>query len=163
MNRHTKFEAAFDDLVIGQCYIGGGRTITETDLALSCMLSGDWHPMHADSEFCKTELHSEQVLHGGFGVMLALGMATGLPMFSGKIIGVAGLREWRFRNPIYKGDTVRLEAVVSDKQVTSDGVRAIIERQLTLRNQAGHVVQQGYVATMIQLETQDESRTFDRT
>lgn len=155
--------ATFDSLTIGQRFCSTGRTLTETDLAFSCMLSGDWHPIHADADYCLATFYSERLLHGSFGVMLAMGMATALPMFVERVVGATGLRDWRFRKPMYKGDTVHVEVVIHDKRMTSDGARAIVERQLTLRNQRSDLVQEGYISTMIQLETKDESRASDRT
>lgn len=155
--------AAFDALTPGQRFRSAGRTLTPTDLSFSCMLSGDWHPIHADVEYCRAEMGGERLLHGSFGIMLAMGMATMLPMFAERVIGATGLREWRFAKPLCVGDTVYVDVVVHDKRITSDGARAIVERRLILRNQRGDVVQEGIIGTMIQLGTQDESRSTDRT
>ena len=54
--------AAFAALTIGQRFVSAGRTLTETDLSFSCMLSGDWHPIHADAEYCRATLGGERLL-----------------------------------------------------------------------------------------------------
>ena len=36
----------FHQLEIGMEFVGAGRTLTETDLSMSSMLGGDWHPIH---------------------------------------------------------------------------------------------------------------------
>ena len=146
------FIARFSELAIGQNYSSEGRTITETDLALSCMLSTDWHPIHADQDYAARTPAGKRVLHGSFGILIALGMATRLPIFAEPVIGATGLADWRFRKPLTPGDTVRVESVIEGKRVTSDGRRAIVERRLILRNQHYEVTQEGLLGTMIQLE-----------
>lgn len=41
----------FEDLKAGEVCESIGRTITETDMTMFSMLSGDWNPIHCDQEF----------------------------------------------------------------------------------------------------------------
>ena len=43
----------FEDLAPGQVFVSTGRTVTETDLTMFSMLSGDWNPIHADAAFMR--------------------------------------------------------------------------------------------------------------
>ena len=35
----------FLELTVGSTYTSTARTLTQADLSLSCMLTGDWHPI----------------------------------------------------------------------------------------------------------------------
>jgi acyl dehydratase len=141
----------FDELVVGGEFIGSGRTLTEADLSIACMVSGDWHPIHSDEGYAKKRGLPGRLFQGSFGIFVATGMATKLPHFSDEIIGATGIREWTYRAPIFVGDTVHVRSVILNKRITSDGRRAIIERTLSLINQNSSVVQEGVAGTMVRL------------
>jgi acyl dehydratase len=141
----------FHDLVIGSEFIGVGRTLTEADLSIACMVSGDWHPIHSDEGYAKERGLRGRLFQGSFGLFIATGMATKLPHFSDEIVGATGIREWIYRAPIFVGDTVHVRSVVLNKRITSDGRRAIIERTLSLINQDPTVVQEGIAGAMVRL------------
>ncbi len=142
---------AYADLTVGASYRSHGRTITDTDLSLSCMLTGDWHPIHADEEFAKTTPMGKRILHGPFGILLAMGMSTRMPEFADPVISATGLREWTYRGPIFVGDTLHVETIIEAKRVTSDGKRAIVERRVKIVNQEGKVIQEGIAGLIIRL------------
>jgi acyl dehydratase len=142
----------FNELVVGSQFVGTGRTLTESDLSIACMISGDWHPIHSDENYAKERGLPGRLFQGSFGILIATGMATALPHFSDEIVGATGLREWTYRAPLFVGDTVHVRSVILNKRVTSDGRRAIIERTLSLINQKDAVVQEGIAGTMIRLK-----------
>jgi len=141
----------YDELEIDARFTGHGRTLTEADLTLACMLSADWHPIHANEEWARAHGPGRRIFQGTFGIMVTMGMATTLPRFDDKIIGATGLREWTYRAPLFVGDTVHVEAEIAGKRITSDGKRAVVERGLRLINQNGAVVQEGVAGTMLAL------------
>ena len=141
----------FHELVVGSEFVGTGRTLTESDLSIACMVSDDWHPIHSDDAYARERGLPGRLFQGSFGILIATGMATKLPHFSDDIVGATGIREWKYRAPIFIGDTVHVRAVILDKRVTSDGKRAIIERTLSLINQNGTVVQEGIAGAMVRL------------
>ncbi len=143
----------FNELVVGSEFVGTGRTLTESDLSIACMVSGDWHPIHADELYAKRRGLPGRLFQGSFGIFIATGMATTLPHFSDDIIGATGVRDWAYRAPIFVGDTVHVRSVILSKRITSDGKRAIIERTLSLINQKDTVVQQGIAGTMVRLKS----------
>ena len=62
-----------------------------------------------------------------------------------------GIREWKYRAPLFVGDTVHVRSVILNKRITSDGRRAVIERTLSLINQNDSVVQEGIAGAMVRL------------
>jgi acyl dehydratase len=143
----------FNELVVGSEFVGTGRTLTESDLSIACMVSGDWHPIHSDENYAKQRGLPGRLFQGSFGILIATGMATSLPHFSDDIVGATGIREWAYRAPIFVGDTVHVRSVILNKRVTSDGKRAVIERTLSLINQKDAIVQQGIAGTMVRLKS----------
>ncbi len=141
----------FHELAVGSEFIGAGRTLTEADLSIACMVSGDWHPIHANEDYAKERGLPGRLFQGSFGILIATGMATKLPHFSDEIVGATGIREWTYRAPIFVGDTVHVRSVILNKRMTSDGRRAIIERTLSLINQKSAVVQEGIAGAMVRL------------
>ncbi len=61
----------FEDFQPGQTFESTGRTITEADLTLFSMLSGDWNPIHADAEFAKGTRYGQRVVHGALGIAIS--------------------------------------------------------------------------------------------
>jgi acyl dehydratase len=143
----------FNELVVGSEFVGTGRTLTDSDLSIACMVSGDWHPIHSDEIYAKKRGLPGRLFQGSFGILIATGMATSLPHFSDDIVGATGIREWAYRAPIFVGDTVHVRSVILSKRVTSDGKRAVIERTLSLINQKDTVVQEGVAGTMVRLKS----------
>jgi acyl dehydratase len=141
----------FHELAIGSEFTGSGRTLTEADLSIACMVSGDWHPIHSDETYAKAKGLRGRLFHGAFGLFVATGMATKLPHFSDEIVGATGIREWSYKAPLFVGDTIRVKSTILGKRITSDGQRAVIERTLSLVNQDDKVIQEGIVGTMVRI------------
>ena len=141
----------FHELTVGGEFIGDGRTLSEADLSIACMVSGDWHPIHSDERYARERGLPGRLFQGSYGIFIATGMATKLPHFSDEIVGATGIREWTYRAPIFVGDTVHVRSVILNKRITSDGRRAVIERTLSLINQNSAVVQEGIAGTMVRL------------
>ena len=63
----------FEDFTVGEHFTSSGRTVTEADLTLFNMISGDWNPIHADAEFAAGTRFGQRIVHGAFGVALLTG------------------------------------------------------------------------------------------
>ena len=63
----VEIEQYFEEYELGAVRTTAGRTITETDIVMHAMHSGDFYPHHVDAEFAKKglsvkELHNLVVL-----------------------------------------------------------------------------------------------------
>ena len=143
---------SYDDLQVGEILRGPGRTLTETDLVTFCMLTGDWHAIHADAEFAKGTKIGQRMFHGSFGIALAIGMSANLLTLRNPVIAALGVREWSFKAPLFINDTVHLELTITDKKVTSDGRRAVLGRKLRLYKHDGSTAQEGSADLMVALD-----------
>ncbi|MEI2385293.1 MaoC/PaaZ C-terminal domain-containing protein [Breoghania sp. JC706] len=111
----------FEDFVEGQVFETGGRTITETDLTMFSMLTGDWNAIHSDADFARTTRYGERLVHGSFGIGLAIGLMHGLGIFEGSAVAMLGISDWRFEKPILIGTTLRLRLTILDKELRGTG------------------------------------------
>lgn len=147
----------FDDLTIGQVFKGQGRTLSETDLMMFAMLTGDRHAIHTDEQYAKAANFKGRIFHGTFGIAITMAMTADLLRLKNPIISALGIREWVFRAPLYISDTVHVEMEVIEKRITSDGRRAVISRRLRLINQDDIITQEGIADLMVDLANGQEA------
>ena len=83
------------------------RTFTETDMMLFIGLSGDFNPHHVDAEFCKLTKFGRPIVPG----FLVGAMATHI---GGQWAVLASQFHFDFLAPVYVGETVTCEAVVTE-------------------------------------------------
>lgn len=139
----------FEDFKVGDKFTSPARTVTETDIVMFAGLSGDYNPLHTDSEFCKTTIFGEKIAHGLLGLSILTGLSTRLGIFDGTAIAFLGINDWKFAKPIFANDTIHFEMTVIETRETSKDDRGIIFREFTLYNQNDEVVQQGTLPIMV--------------
>ena len=137
-----------DDVAVGQEWESLGRTVTETDIVNFAGLSGDFNPIHLDHEFARTTPFRRPIAHG----LLVLSLASGLGVFSPpmRTLAFLALRDWRFKEPVFIGDTLRLRSKIVEKEVRARGRRGIITWHRQVINQEGRVVQEGITQTIVE-------------
>ena len=118
------------------------RTVTEADVVLFAGLSGDYNPLHTDSEFAKGTLFKERIAHGLLGLSIASGLANRLGFADGTAQAFTGM-EWKFRGPIMLGDTIRAKIAVRKKKEMKQLNGGFVFFDITLLNQKDEVVQKG--------------------
>lgn len=130
----------FADLKIGD-KASMSKTVTEYDVYTFAGVTGDFNPIHVDTEFAKTTMFKERIAHG----MLSAGfisavIGTTLPGANSIYMG----QELTFKAPVKIGDTVTATVEVIEK--IEEKHRVILKTTVT--NQAGTVVVDGK-ATML--------------
>lgn len=139
----------FEDFYVGQTFKSPARTVTETDIVMFAGLSGDYNPLHTDSEFCKNTIFGEKIAHGLLGLSILTGLSTRLGIFDGTAIAFLGIENWKFVKPILTNDTIHFEMEVIEVRETSKSDRGIIFRKFELKNQKDEVVQSGVLPIMV--------------
>lgn len=139
----------FEDFERGERFTSSGRTVTEADLTLFNMLSGDWNPIHADAEFAAGTRFGQRIVHGAFGVALLTGFMHQMGIFEGTAVAMLSLKEWAFKAPILIGQTLRLELTVTELDPGSSQRVGRMGRHLQLRDQHQQVVQEGHSDLLI--------------
>ena len=78
----------FEDFSVGEKLTTRARTITEADIVIFSMFSGDWYPLHVDVEYAKKSVFGERIAHG----FLVLTAASGLmPLYEMAIVAFYGI------------------------------------------------------------------------
>ncbi|HEX9680056.1 MAG TPA: MaoC/PaaZ C-terminal domain-containing protein [Anaerolineales bacterium] len=104
----------FEEFTTGERIVTRGRTVTETDVVAFAALTGDWNPIHSDVVFAATAPFGQRVAHGALGLSLALGLAARTGMMEGTVLAFREIEEWKFRLPVFLGDTIRAELTVEE-------------------------------------------------
>ena len=158
----TNMHLYYDDIEVGQEWISPGRTVTQTDIINFAGVSGDFNPIHMDHEFARTTVFQQPIAHG----LLVFSMASGLAIFSPpmRTLAFMSIREWQFLEPVFVGDTIRVNTKVLEKQAKSRGKRGVVTWRRQLMNQHGKIVQEGVIVTLVEgRKTEDRGqKTEDR-
>ncbi|KMY45270.1 enoyl-CoA hydratase [Bacillus sp. FJAT-27916] len=99
-----------DNFTVGQ-QAACSKTITETDVVMFAGLSGDFNPIHIDSEYAKNTRFNERIAHGLLtSSLLSQLLGVHLP---GK--GSVYMEQTiKFKAPVYIGDTITATATVQE-------------------------------------------------
>ncbi|MDE3065069.1 MAG: MaoC family dehydratase [Acidobacteriota bacterium] len=106
------FGRYLEEFVAGDVYRHWpGKTITEADDHLFCMLTMNHHPLHTNAWFAEHEtLHGRNVVVGNLVYSLVLGMSV--PDVSGSAIANLEVESLIHRHPTFHGDTIYAETRV---------------------------------------------------
>lgn len=141
----------FEDFTEGDQHLTPGRSITESDVMRFAGLSGDFNPAHTDYEYAKAGPFGAPIAHGLLCLIVAAGLADRDGSLDGSAVALLGV-DWRFKEPVMFGDTIRLRITVASKRLTSKGDRGVLVRKVEVLNQRGSVVQEGNFTTMVWLK-----------
>ena len=136
----------FDDFHVGQQFRTKSRTITETDVGNFAGLSWDHNQLHTDAEYAATTQFGKRIAHGLLGVIAHAGLSYQLTEDS--ILALLELN-WKFKGPIFLGDTIHVEQVVKELRESSTGDRGILKFEKKVINQKGEVVQTGTTTILL--------------
>lgn len=109
------FGRYFEQFQLGDVYKHWpGKTITEADDHLFCMITMNHHPLHTNVWFAEHEtVHQRNVVVGTFVYSLVLGMSV--PDVSGSAIANLEVESLVHRFPTFHGDTIYAETRVLEK------------------------------------------------
>jgi acyl dehydratase len=113
-----------------------GKTITEYDDHLFCMITMNHHPLHTNAWFAEHDApHGRNVVVGNLVYSLVLGMSV--PDVSGSAIANLEIESLQHKNPTFHGDTIYAETRVLDTRESSKGDRGIVTVETKGFNQDG--------------------------
>ena len=124
-----------DDITVGLS-TRFSKTVSESDVYLFAGITGDLDPNHVDEEYCKRTSLGHRVAHGALivGYMSAASTRI-LEDFERPMVSV-GYDRIRFIKPVYLGDTINIEYVIT----SLDRERERIISKVEVRNQQGELV-----------------------
>lgn len=102
----------YDEIAIGQS-ASYSKTLSEQDIQLFAVLSGDINPVHLDADFAATTMFKERIAHGMWtGAIISAALAMTLPGPGAIYLN----QTLSFRAPVKIGDTVTVNLTVADKR-----------------------------------------------
>ncbi|QKW22115.1 MaoC family dehydratase [Kitasatospora sp. NA04385] len=134
-----QFGRTYEEFEVGAVYKHWpGKTVTEYDDHLFCLLTMNHHPLHLDANYATTTVQGKNVVVGNYVYSLLLGMSV--PDVSGKAIANLEIESLRHVAPTFHGDTLYGETTVLDKNMTSKPDRGIVYVETKGYKQDGTVV-----------------------
>ena len=114
-----------------------GKTITEADDHLFCMITMNHHPLHTNAWFAENEsVQKRTVVVGNWVYSLILGMSV--PDVSGAAIANLEIESLLHKNPTFHGDTIYAETHVLERtESSSRNDRGIVKVETKGFNQDG--------------------------
>ena len=98
-------ERAAEGLQVGDSF-RTSRTFTDDDVIRFAQISRDYNPVHFDARFAKTRNLPAPICHG----LLVASLATEI---GGQIGWLASAMNFRFKGPVYVGETIRCSWVIT--------------------------------------------------
>ena len=127
---------SYGDIAVGLRCESRSRTITEADVVNFSGLSGDWYPLHTESEYAAKTIFGQRIAHG----MLVLSVSTGLLKIApGSVEAFYGMDEVRFLKPVFFGDTIHVDLQALEKTDRPKG-GGILTLLCEVKNQKGDTV-----------------------
>src|SRR5687767_2991962 len=130
----------FEEFEVGDVYRHWpGKTITESDDHLFCLLTMNHHPLHIDNWYAEQSQFGKNVVAGPVVYSIVFGMS--IPDVSGKAIANLETEQLLHRAPTFHGDTIYAESKVLDKvESKSKADRGIVTVETRGFNQRGEEV-----------------------
>jgi acyl dehydratase len=136
-----QFGRSYEEFEVGATYKHWpGKTVTEYDDHLFCLLTMNHHPLHLDVNYAgETTQFGKNVVVGNYVYSILLGMSVA--DISGKAIANLEVESLRHVAPTFHGDTLYGETRVLDKRESSSkDDRGVVHVETIGYNQDGKVV-----------------------
>ncbi|TJZ79711.1 MaoC family dehydratase [Rhodococcus oryzae] len=127
-----------------------GRTVTEADNVLFTTLTMNTQALHLDAAFSEQlPPFNQRLVNSMFTLSTLVGLSVA-QLTQGTIVANLGFSEISFPKPLFHGDTMYAETVITDKRESkSRPGEGIITLAHTARNQHGDVVATAVRKTLV--------------
>ena len=139
----------FEEFQVGQRIISAGRTISEGDIFTFAGFSGDYNQIHTDAEFSKGTPFGQRVAHGLLGLAIASGLAMRTGVLEGTVIAFREIKDWKFVNPVFIGDTIHVEMEVTETKALPRIGGGSVVITLDVKKQSGETVMKGHWTVLV--------------
>ncbi|MDQ4074783.1 MAG: dehydratase [Chloroflexota bacterium] len=138
----NSIDGYFEDFTEGMTFTTAARTITEADIVNFAGLSGDFNPIHVNAAYAESTMFGQRIAHGLLVLSVTSGLTTGLGFMGDKVEAFMGL-EWKFRAPVFIGDTIHVALAVSRTRASRRLGGGIVFFDIQVVKQDGTVTQKG--------------------
>ncbi|MBJ7352796.1 MAG: MaoC family dehydratase, partial [Rhodococcus sp.] len=133
------------------------RTITEADNTLFTTQTMNTQALHLDAAYSETTSFGQRLVNSMFTVSTLVGLSV-TQLTQGTIVANLGFSEVSFPKPLFHGDTLYAETVISDKRESkSRPGEGIVTFTHTGRNQHGDVVAIAVRKTLVRMRPEDDA------
>jgi acyl dehydratase len=131
----------YEELEVGVRYRHRpGRTLTEADNVLFSTLTMNPQPLHLDAAWSATQPFGARLVNSMMTLAVLVGSSVG-QLTQGTIVANLGLTDVRFPHPLFHGDTLYSETVVTAKRPSASRPgQGVVTLAHTGRNQDDVVV-----------------------
>ena len=140
----------FEEFELGLRITSPGRTITEADVVAFAGISGDFNSIHTDAEYAKDSAFGQLVAHGLLVVSIVSGLAVRTGIMEGTVIAFREIKNWKFNQPVFIGDTIHVILEVKEKKAMPRLGGGSILLSLDVRNQDDQTVMKGTWTVLVQ-------------
>ncbi|MBC7441676.1 MAG: MaoC family dehydratase [Ramlibacter sp.] len=117
-----------------------GRTVTEADNVLFTTLTMNTQALHLDAAWAATQPFGRRLVNSMFTLSTLVGSSVA-QLTQGTIVGNLGFAEVTFPHPLFHGDTLYSETVVTGRRLSASRPgQGLVTLSHTGRNQHGDVV-----------------------
>ena len=117
-----------------------GRTVTEADNVLFTTLTMNTQALHLDAAWSATQPFGQRLVNSMFTLSTLVGSSVA-QLTQGTIVANLGFAEVTFPHPLFHGDTLYSETIVTGKRLSgSRPGQGVVTLRHTGRNQSGDVV-----------------------
>jgi acyl dehydratase len=129
----------FEELEQGARFQSPGITVTEESV-IRFALEWDMQPFHVDKEAAKSSIFGSLISSGLQTILLTYRLYFQLGVLDGTALAGLGIDNVRFRHPVRPGDTIRVNAEVTELRPTRQPDRGVIVWNLEAVNQDAEIV-----------------------
>ena len=140
----------FEEFELGQRITSPARTITEADVVAFAGLSGDFNSIHTDAEYVKDTAFGQRVAHGLLVISISSGLAARTGIIEGTVLAFREIKNWKFSQPVFIGDTVHVIIEVTGKKAMPRLGGGSVFLSLDVRNQDDQTVMKGIWNVLMQ-------------
>ena len=135
-----QFGRYYEEFEVGAVYKHWpGKTVTEYDDHLFCLITMNHHPLHLDANYASTTQQKKNVVVGNYVYSLLLGMSVA--DVSGRAIANLEVESLKHVFPTFHGDTIYGQTEVLDKtESKSKDDRGVVYVETKGYNQDGVLV-----------------------
>jgi acyl dehydratase len=126
-----------------------GRTVTEADNVIFSTLTMNPQPLHLDAAWSAQQVFGERLVNSLFTLSTLVGLSIS-QLTLGTLVANLGLRDVTFPEPVFIGDTLYAESVVTSARPSkSRPGEGVVEIEHIARNQRGVIVAQCHRAMLV--------------
>lgn len=131
----------YEEFEVGTRYLHRpGRTVTEADNVLFTTLTMNAQSLHLDAAWSATQPFGQRLVNSMFTLSTLVG-ASVAQLTQGTLVANLGFGEIAFPHPVFHGDTLYSETLVTGKRLSASRPgQGIVSLAHTARNQHGAVV-----------------------